>query len=290
MLFVSGEKQERFSKALASDADLVCIDLEDAVHPERKARARDQVFAFVAQRPQMQGGARLAVRLNSLRTREGLADVMALTESKAILDFIVLPKIEHPHELTLSHGWASACFRHLVALIETPLGIENAAAIAAAAGQGAPKLAALMLGGADLSVELGATFDWNGLLSARGRLVNAARSARLQAWDVPHLNLGDLSGLAAETRDVLRMGFTCKSAIHPSQIPVIHRAFQPPAAEVQWARALIEEYAARQAISADGAFLFQGKMVDPPVLANARRIAQLADVAGDSEHLTPKSR
>ncbi|MCC7100921.1 MAG: CoA ester lyase [Rubrivivax sp.] len=272
MLFVSGEKPDRFPKALAAGADLVCIDLEDAVSPACKPQARQDVFGFAAA-PRPQG--RLAVRLNGLRTREGLADVAALLASGAHVDAVVLPKVESAEELALFHAWAGDRCGFVVALIESPLGVENAAAIAAAARAGAPSLGVLMLGGADLSSELGAAFDWDGLLSARARLVNAARSAGLQAWDVPHIDLRDLDALAEETRRVARLGFDCKTAIHPSQVPVIHAAFAPAEAEIRWARALVAAHGQRGA-GGQGAFLFEGRMVDAPVLARARRIVALA--------------
>jgi citrate lyase beta subunit len=279
MLFVSGEKPDRFAKALASGADLVCIDLEDAVHPGAKAQAREAAFAFAAGRP-AGAGVPLAIRLNGLRTREGLADIAALVASGARLDALLLPKVEEPADLSLVHAWAADAFDALVALVETPIAIERAADLAATARQGAPKLAALMLGGADLSVELGAAFGWDGLLAARGRLVNAARTTGLQVWDVPHLDLGDLPGLTLETRAVLRLGFTCKSAIHPTQVAAIHAAFVPDEAEVRWARGLLQAHAGMErALDARGAFLYEGKMVDPPVLAKARRIARLAEAA-----------
>ena len=172
MLFVSGEKVERFAKAMAAGADLVCIDLEDAVHPDRKAEALGQV-----------------------------------------------------------------------------------------------------LGGADLSAELDAQFNWDGLLSARGRLVNAAKSAGVQAWDVPNVDLSSDEGLATETRKALALGFGCKTAIHPQQIKTIHAAFTPTPAEIEWATVLLQAVPEGQG---SGAFLFQGKMVDAPLLKKARRIAELA--------------
>lgn len=280
MLFVSGEKPERFAKALAAGADMVCIDLEDAVHPARKNDARQAVFEFAARRVRHVSdaeGTRLAVRLNGLRTREGLADAAALIACGGRFDAVLLPKVEFAEDLSMFHAWAGETFDALVALIETPLGIEQAAAMAAAVHRGAPKLSALMLGGADLAAELGADFGWDGLLSARSRLVNAARSAGLAAWDVPHLDLDDLPALAAETIAVARMGFGCKTAIHPRQIDTIHAAFAPQPAELQWAHALLEAHAARDASpEAAGAFLFGGKMVDAPVLRKARRIAGLA--------------
>src|SRR5450755_409979 len=102
------------------------------------------------------------------------------------------------------------------------------------------------------------------------RLVNAARAAGLQPWDVPHLGLNDLDGLREETRRVLALGISCKGAIHPSQVAPIHDAFVPGAAELQWARDLLDSRGAHES----GAFLFQGKMVDAPVLAKARRLTQ----------------
>jgi citrate lyase subunit beta/citryl-CoA lyase/(S)-citramalyl-CoA lyase len=156
----------------------------------------------------------------------------------------------------------------LVALIESPRGVENAFAIAQAAGLGA-----LMLGGADLSAELGARFGWDGLLYARGRLVNAAKAAGLQAWDVPHIDLADSAGLAEETRRVLALGYDCKTAIHPQQIAAIHAAFMPTPSELEWAQALLLAVPDDQA---SGAFIFQGRMVDAPVLRKARRVVELA--------------
>lgn len=270
MLFVSGERPERFPKALAAGADLVCIDLEDAVAPARKHQARQDALAFAAA-PRTQP---LAVRINGLRTREGLADVLALIESGRSVDVVILPKVESAAEVALFQGWAAGSFKQIVALIESPLGLERAAEIARAALHEAPGLGALMLGGADLSAELQASFDWDGLRHARGRLVSAARASGLQVWDVPHIDLADLDGLADEARRVLRLGFDCKTAIHPSQIPVIHRAFAPPEAEARWANALLTEVEQRGQEAA--AFLFEGRMVDAPVLAKARQIAKRA--------------
>ena len=108
----------------------------------------------------------------------------------------------------------------------------------------------------------------------RGRLVNAAKAAGLQAWDVPHIDLGRPDDLSEETRKVLALGFSCKTAIHPQQIPIIHAALAPSPDELAWAKALL------QAIPdgpTEGAFIFEGRMVDAPVLRKARRIVELSD-------------
>ena len=269
MLFVSGEKVERFAKAMAAGADLVCIDLEDAVHPDRKAEARSQVLGWLkgASRPADACG--VALRINGLRTLEGIRDVLALVESGVAVDWLLLPKTEHATDVQAIESWCGAQIGAITALVETPLGIENLASIARAGG----KLGALMLGGADLSAELDAQFNWEGLLSARGRLVNAAKSAGLQAWDVPNVDLSSDEGLATETRKALALGFGCKTAIHPQQIKTIHAAFTPSPSEIEWATVLLQAVPEGQG---SGAFLFQGKMVDAPLLKRARRIAELA--------------
>lgn len=270
MLFVSGEQVGRFAKAMASGADLVCIDLEDAVHPARKAQARAQVLQWLAQREPQGAGARVALRVNGLRTLEGLRDLLAVAEAGVALDALLLPKTEAAADLQAVQAWLPPAVGTLVALLETPLAIEQAACIARAGG----RLGALMLGGADLTAELGARLDWDGLLYARGRLLHAAKAAGLQAWDVPCLQLGDDEALAAETRRVVGLGFDCKTAIHPQQIAPIHAAFTPAAAELQWARELL---AAVPPGGGSGAFLFQGRMVDAPVLRRAQRVVALGD-------------
>lgn len=268
MLFVSGEKAERFSKAMVAGADVVCIDLEDAVHIERKQVAREQVLAWLSKKQASEGPA-IALRINGVRTLEGLRDVLALDESGIHLDWLLVPKVDDPADLRALHSWAGHRYDRLTALIETPRGVENALSIAYAGG----KLTALMLGGADLAAELGAQFGWDGLLYARGRLVNAAKAAGLQAWDVPHIDLTRPDDLGEETRNVLALGFSCKTAIHPQQIPIIHAAFAPSPAELAWAKALLQ---ATPDGPTDGAFIFEGRMVDAPVLRKARRVVELA--------------
>ncbi|MEO7940168.1 MAG: CoA ester lyase [Burkholderiaceae bacterium] len=272
LLFVSAERPDRFEKAMAAGADVVCIDLEDAVHPEHKDSARTATMRYLHERAPTSGaGARLAIRVNAARTQTGLRDVLALADAGVRVDILLLPKTESPQELVAMHDWLPDTFSELVALIETPLGMEQANAIAAAVRHGAPRLSALMLGGADLSMELGARFDWDGLFSARGRLVNAARAWGLQAWDVPFIDVKDVAGLEEETRRVLGLGFDCKAAIHPTQVGPMHGVFLPAETEVQWARGVQSAAAGN-----NGAFLFEGKLVDAPLLRRAERILQRA--------------
>lgn len=281
MLFVSGEKAERFPKAVATGADVVCIDLEDAVLPEARPRARTEVIAWLRANASPDRMTALALRVNGVRTQDGLKDVLELTAAQGALpiDWLLCPKVEAPAEIECLRAWLPAADVGIVALLETPRGIERApeiaAALAAACPQGSGNAkAALMLGGADLSAELGIPLSTAGLAYARGRLVNAARSAGLQAWDVPCLEIEDQDVLRAETRAVLALGFTCKTAIHPRQVGVIHEVFTPDPDEVRWARELLAVEP-----GAGGAWIFRGRLVDAPVLKRARRVVELDRIA-----------
>jgi citrate lyase subunit beta/citryl-CoA lyase/(S)-citramalyl-CoA lyase len=253
---------------MVSGADLVCIDLEDAVHPDRKAESRTRVLQWLHDHPRAAGDARLALRVNGVRTLDGLRDLLAVAEAASRLDVLLLPKVEAAADLHAVQAWMPPSIAAFVALVETPQAIEQAHAIAQAGG----RLGALMLGGADLTAELGARLDWDGVYGARSRLVNAAKACGLQAWDVPYLDVADAAGLETETRRVIGLGFDCKTAIHPQQVAPIHAAFAPAPADLQWAQALL---AALPPGGAAGAFLFQGRMVDAPVIRRARRIAEL---------------
>ena len=276
MLFVSGEKAERFPKALASGADVVCIDLEDAVLPSAKAAARAAALAWLrAQPPQSARATALALRVNGIRTLEGISDVLALVETAPGLDWLLLPKVEAAADIECVRAWLGSREIALAALIETPRAVERAPDIAEALRDACPaRSAALMLGGADLSAELGVPMSATGLAWARARLVNAARSAGIQAWDVPCLEIEDAAVLREETRAVVALGFTCKTAIHPKQVPVIHETFTPDREETSWARELLEVEP-----SAGGAWIFRGRLVDAAVLRRARRVAELTRMA-----------
>jgi citrate lyase beta subunit len=275
MLFVSGEKADRFAKAVASGADVVCIDLEDAVLPAAKAAARIEALKWLSAQPAAGRAAALALRINGIRALDGLRDVLELTASDATLDWLLLPKVESAAEIDVVRAWLGPREIGLVALLESPRGVERAVDIAAALGRARPDgRSALMMGGVDLAVELGVPVSAAALAYARGRLVNAARTSGLQAWDVPCLDVDDAAALRAETQSVMALGFTCKTAIHPRQIGVIHEAFAPDLEEVRWAHELLAA-----APGAGGAWIFRGRMVDAPVLLRARRVVELDRLA-----------
>jgi (S)-citramalyl-CoA lyase len=262
MLFVPGDKPDRFAKALASGADCVCIDLEDAVPAADKASARDAAMAAAAD------DARLSIRINAISTRAGLADLLALAEAGSRPALLFMPMVEFPAEIAIARSVLADPTVEFVPLIETVAGLNNAGAIAAEAG-----VAALMLGGADFSAQLSVTLSWEPLLVARSQLVMAAAGAGKRAIDVPYIHLDDEAGLIEETQKAKVLGFAAKAAIHPAQITPIHSVFRPTADEIAEAQEAEVAFAA-----ANGAAVrFRGKMLEAPVMARYRQILSLKD-------------
>ena len=172
LLFVPGSRPERFAKALASGADIVTIDLEDAVGPADKDSARVAAIAAL-------GDPRLGIRINSVRTRQGLADLVALAATGTRPPFVMIPMIEAVAEVEIVHAVLGADVA-LLPLIETVKGLRVAGAIAASAGIGG-----VMLGGADFAGELGVAMSWDALYAARAEIVMACAAARVPSIDVP---------------------------------------------------------------------------------------------------------
>jgi (S)-citramalyl-CoA lyase len=262
MLFVPGNRPERFAKALASGADCVCIDLEDAVPAAEKAVARDAAIAAAV------ADDRLAIRINAVSTQAGLADLLALGEAAKRPALLFIPMVESAAEIGIVRSVLADPSVAFVPLIETVAGLGNASAIAAE-----PGVAALMLGGADLSAQLGVTLSWEPLLVARSQLVMAAAGAGKQAIDVPYIHLDDEAGLIEEARKAKALGFSCKAAIHPAQIAPIHSVFRPTAQEILEA----EEAEMVFAEAGGAAVRFKGKMLEAPVMARYRQTLSLKD-------------
>lgn len=260
LLFVPGSRPERFAKALASGADCVVIDLEDSVAPEGKDEARQTALAAVADEPSF------AVRINGLRTRAGLADLLAIAAAPVRPRLMLVPMVEDAAELAIVRGVLGQNCMPLVPLVETVRGLHNAAEIA-----GDPMVALVLFGGADFSAELGVPLGWEATSVARSQLVMACTAAGKTAFDVPFLSLDDEAGLAEECRRAKAIGFAGKAALHPGQIATIHAAFRPTAEEVAEAEAA--EAAFREAGGA--AARFKGKMLELPVIRRYRRILAL---------------
>lgn len=258
LLFVPGNRPERFAKASASGADLVCIDLEDAVGPADKDAARASALAAM-------GDPRLGIRLNGLRTSQGLADLVAVSASAVKPAFVMLPMVEAVAEIEIAHAVLGADIP-LLPLIETVRGLGVARAVAAASGIGG-----VMLGGADFAGELGVALSWEPLIAARAEIVMACAAARAPAIDVPWLDLDNLDGLADEVSRMKAIGFAAKSVVHPKHIAVVHEIMRPTAEQIAEAHEAEVAYAA----AGQSAVRFKNTMLEAPVMARYRRILAL---------------
>lgn len=257
ILFVPGSRPERMAKALASAADLVCIDLEDAVAPPDKDAARSAVLAAL---PSMDRR-RVAVRINGTLTRHGVKDMVALAESGHTPALLLVPMVEHASELIQLVRVLESPATELVPLIETVAGLRNAHRIARQ-----PGVAAMMFGGGDFSAQLGIELAFDPLLVARGQFVMACADAGVPAIDVPYVRLDDADGLADECRRVRGLGFVAKAAIHPAQVDAINTAFGPDAVALAEAQAAIAAYEAAGGM----AIRHNGKMLEAPIVARMR--------------------
>lgn len=260
LLFVPGSRPERFAKALATAASVVCIDLEDAVAADGKDAARAAAVAAI--------GPRVAIRVNGVRTRAGLADLLALANAPALPALVLVPMVESAEEIAivaavLGRGAA------IVPLIETSRGLANGAAVAST-----PGVVAMMFGGGDLAAELGVALAWEPLAVARGLFVLACAAAGVPAIDVPFLALDDGEELAEESRKARALGFQAKAAIHPAQLDAVHAAMRPDAASVAEARAAVAAFTQGDG----GAIRFDGRMLEAPVM---RRYTAILRMAGD---------
>ena len=273
ILFVPGDRPERFDKALGAGADAICVDLEDAVPPGRKDRARRSVAQFLNERRSGSGKGRagetsspvpVIVRVNDPAGGEGEHDATALADCRSP-DAFMIPKVRTAADVRIPAQALPAA--PLLPLIETVRGLEHAVDIAASEG-----VVGLIFGGFDLAIELGAEPCWEGLLYARSRVVHAAALNGAPATDMPSRDLREMSGLREEAVRARRLGFTGKAAIHPAQIPMIHEVFTPSPEEVRRAREVLEADRA----AGGGAVALEGRMVDRPVVEAARRIIQRA--------------
>lgn len=265
LLFVPGSRPERFAKAANAGADIICIDLEDAVMPEHKYSARQAVVDYLAENNQ------LVVRVNHIASVDGVADIAAMVSAKNPPLAIMLPKTASAAEIESVVSKIANTEIKIIALLESVAGVQNAAAIALAD----ERVEALMFGGADYSAEIGAEFSYEPLLLARSQLVQAKAAKAIQLIDVPHIDIKNINELSQETARIKALGFTGKAAIHPVQLDAIHQAFSPTNEELSQAQAILANVSSVDA----GVVVVNGRMIDRPIILAAQRTIALASVA-----------
>ena len=254
-LFVPADRADRYDKALAAGAGAVIVDLEDAVAPDAKVAAREQLLRWFSRAP-----SQVLVRVNAGET-EWFADDLALCGHAAVAG-VVVPKAERRADL--AHASAIAAGRRLYPLIETAAGYDAMRTLASA-----PGVERLMFGSIDFQVDLGIGGEDDALLVFRSHMVLASRLAGVRApVDGVSPAIDDAEALRADAERARRLGFGAKLCIHPKQVAVVERAFAPSEAERDWARRVLDAAARAKG----GVVAVDGRMVDKPVMLRARAI------------------
>ena len=261
VLFVPGDRPERFEKAAAAGADLVIIDLEDAVAHDNKVVARGNVTEWVAT------GNRCAVRINAADTGHFAGDLDAIAGLGAP---VMLAKAESPDVV---QQVAEVAGSGVIALIETARGVLAAPAIAAV-----PGVVRLAVGTFDLAAQLGVDpADREALAASRGALVLASAAAGLVGpLDGVTAAVDDPDRVADDAAHARRMGFAGKLCIHPKQLAPAIEAFAPTADEVAWAHRILDAVTEEEETTG-GVAVVDGQMVDKPVYDRAERILRRAE-------------
>ena len=272
-IFTPGLKPEMFPKALASGADMVCIELEDGIAPQDKAEARTKTLKIFETR-QANDGIERIVRINSIRERFGLEDVQAILQTNTPPPSLMMPKVRTADEVVILDQLLTERGHDikLHVIIETNDGLENAFEIACCS----QRIEAMFFGGIDMAAELRCKNDWDSLLYARSRVVHAAASAGLDVIDVPYLDLEDIDGMRILAQQAKELGFSGKGSIHPKQIGALNEVFTPSNEEIFRARKIIETFEE----SGTGLVVIDGKLIEKPVMREMYRIVAIAQKLG----------
>lgn len=275
LLFVPATRPDRFEKAAAAGADMVCIDLEDAVAPDDKETARATALEYLA--GSLPAGPRWILRINSPRTALGLRDLLALLDSAAAPDALFIPKASSAEEMRWLDDLLSAAGKEidLIPVIESAEGLDRVVEIAGAVLRNV----AIGFGSADYAAELGSDMSVAALAYGRGRIAAAAGQAGIAAVDGIWPDFNDDDGLRGDTELIRSMGFDGKIAIHPRQVAVINAVFAPSAEEVERARRIV---AASEAAKG-GIATVDGEMIDNPVVVAAQQVLAAAEAAANNE-------
>jgi citrate lyase subunit beta/citryl-CoA lyase len=280
MLYMPGSNARALEKARTLPADALIFDLEDAVAPDAKASARETIAAAAAQGGY--GGREKLVRVNALASPWGYADLAAA--AKMAVEGVVLPKVESADAVRQAEAVLVAAGAPdglaLWCMMETPLGILHAEAIAAAS----PRLGGLVMGTSDLAKDLRAahTRERLPMLTSLGLCLLAARAYGLAILDGVHLDLADDAGFRQSCIQGKELGFDGKTLIHPKTIDAANEVFAPSPEEVEWSRRIIAAHGEAVA-QGKGVVLVDGKLIENLHVESARRLVAMAEQIGEME-------
>jgi len=264
-LFVPATRPERIHKALATGADVVIVDFEDAVAESLKVEARDNLERFLRDNPE----ARVHVRINGALHAQHLDD-LAICRRHAGVAGVLLPKAESARQVERT----AECGKPVWPIIESALGLLRLEDIARAKGVERLSFGALDLG-LDLGLASGTAAAERILDQARYAILLQSRLAELaEPLDSVFPDFQDSEGLARHTAEIRDMGFGGRLCIHPKQVDVVHATLMPSERELDWARRVMDGFA-----KGDAVFVVDGQMVDMPVIGRARRLLARAGQA-----------
>lgn len=258
-LFVPGNRADRFEKACQAGADLVCIDLEDAVGPSEKDAARETVLRWLETTTYKH----VSLRINALDTQAGQADIAALKACGLTLPYIMIPKVASGEEISRLAKDLPEALGDFFVIIESAHGLVWAGDIFAV-----ERVTLGMYGAIDYAGDIDCDLSWESHLYARSRLVALAAAHNVHFFDGPHIHIRDLADCEATTRQAKALGIHARSAIHPAQIQPIHTALTPSDEEIDYAKRVIAAYEA----AGGNVVLLDGKFIEAPVVKKAKRL------------------
>ena len=287
ILYVPGNDRRKIDKVRSVNVDCAVLDCEDGVALNMKSEARnlistiDENFDF--------GQSEYVVRINSIDSGLAEEDLRSILSSKRLPDTIMIPKVQDTSHIEWIKEKIKFYLKNfpnnkklsLVLFVESAKSLLNLQKICESAvnllNNEILCIEGLVFGSDDFCADIGATRSTEGLelLTARQMFVIVAKCFRLQAIDMVHINYKDIDGLSKASIEGAKMGFTGKQVIHPSQVPIVQKAFSPSAEKVKWATDLIQQFELHQK-EGKGAFTFQGAMIDKPLLLQAQNIIKIA--------------
>ena len=284
VLYMPGSNERALEKAKTIPADALIFDLEDAVAPDAKPLARDQVSAAVKNGGY--GGREIVIRVNALETPWGTEDILAACEAEP--DAILVPKVVHPGDVIsvakILQGVHAPEKIRLWAMMETPMAILNARTIAATEVYEANRLCCLVMGTNDLIKEsrARALHDRFAVVPWLAMTLVAARAYRLDIIDGVYNEFRDEMGLREECERGRTLGMDGKTLIHPSQVGPCNQIFSPTEEEVDWSRKIIEAFHQPEN-KQKGVIVVEGRMVERLHLGMAERTVSIAEQIREME-------
>jgi citrate lyase subunit beta/citryl-CoA lyase len=284
-MFVPGHRQRMIDKAFGLKTDAIMLDIEDGVAPNEKDTARKNIAESLG-RDKTPGSPARYVRINAIGHTRMDADLEAIVRPG--LEGLVCPKVDTPdevrkmdailHDKEPRNGLEKGSVKLLIA-IESPKGLLNAPAIAAASS----RIVGILFGAEDFGREIGLPAVREGeardLIYARSSIVIAAAAARVQAVDGVWVDLNDSAGLLGFAKQSRQLGFSGMSCIHPSQVDPINATFSPTDEEIDYCRKVLQAFEEANA-RGDGSIAFGGQLIDRPIVERARRTIEMAKSLG----------